>query len=203
MEKFNVILASGSPRRKELLRLIFPEFEVLPSPFDEKSLKTGDFTPETLVETLSRCKAEAVYNTIRNQNTNSINPLVIGGDTVVVSPEGEVMGKPRDAADAARMLGSLSGRCHRVITGVSLFYRQAGAEKSHTFSVLTKVWFYPLSEAEIAGYIESGEPFDKAGGYGIQGLGGMLAEKIDGDYWNVVGLPAGRLKRELTALGIL
>ena len=113
------------------------------------------------------------------------------------------MGKPRDAADAGRMLGSLSGRCHRVITGVSLFYRQAGAEKSHTFSVLTKVWFYPLSEAEIAGYIQSGEPFDKAGGYGIQGLGGMLAEKIDGDYWNVVGLPAGRLKRELTALGIL
>ena len=79
MEKFNVILASGSPRRKELLRLIFPEFEVLPSPFDEESLKMGDFTPETLVETLSRCKAEAVYNTIRNQNTNSINPLVIGG----------------------------------------------------------------------------------------------------------------------------
>ena len=199
MEKFNVILASGSPRRKELLRLIFPEFEVLPSPFDEESLKMGDFTPETL----SRCKAEAVYNTIRNQNTDSINPLVIGGDRVVASPEGEVMGKPRDAADAGRMLGSLSGRCHRVITGVSLFYRQAGAEKSHTFSVLTKVWFYPLSEAEIAGYIQSGEPFDKAGGYGIQGLGGMLAEKIDGDYWNVVGLPAGRLKRELTALGIL
>ena len=203
MEKFRVVLASGSPRRKELLRLLFPKFEVCPSPFDEESLKTGDFTPEALVETLSRCKAEAVYHTIRNEDTSGRNPLVIGGDTVVVSPEGEVMGKPRDAAGAARMLGSLSGRCHRVITGVSFFYRQAGAEKSHTFSALTKVWFYPLSEAEITGYIESGEPFDKAGGYGIQGLGGMLVEKISGDYWNVVGLPAGRLKRELMARGIL
>ena len=133
MEKFNVILASGSPRRKELLRLIFSEFEVLPSPFDEESLKMGDFTPKRWWKTLSRCKAEAVYNTIRNQNTNSINPLVIGGDTVVVSPEGEVMGKPRDADDAGRMLRSLSGRCHRVITGVSLFYRQAGAEKATPF----------------------------------------------------------------------
>ncbi len=203
MKKCQVILASGSPRRKELLGLIFPDFTVQPSPFDEKSLNPADFSPERLVETLSRCKAETVYNTFCNDNTDCIPILVVGGDTVVVSPDGEVMGKPASSEDAARMLRTLSGRCHRVITGVSFFYRDGEKQKAKTFSVETKVWFYPLSESEISGYLDSGEPFDKAGSYGIQGLGGLLVQKIEGDYWNVVGLPAGRLKRELSACGIL
>lgn len=192
-----IILASGSPRRKELLRLIYPDFSVVPSPFDEKSLEAGSFPPEALAEALARRKAEAVFRQTEGDT------LVIGGDTVVVSPEGEAMGKPRDAADAARMLRALSGKRHRVASGTGIFWRKDGAEGAHSFRTVTQVTFYPLDAKEIAAYIATGEPFDKAGGYGIQGYGGMLVEKIDGDYWNVVGLPAGRLKRELEALGLL
>ena len=192
-----IILASGSPRRKELLRLIYPDFSVVPSPFDEKSLDPAGLSPETLAETLARRKAEAVFRQTEGDT------LVIGGDTVVVSPEGEAMGKPRDAADAARMLRALSGKRHRVASGTGIFWRKDGAEGARSFRTVTQVTFYPLDAKEIAAYIATGEPFDKAGGYGIQGYGGMLVEKIDGDYWNVVGLPAGRLKRELEALGLL
>ena len=192
-----IILASGSPRRKELLRLIYPDFSVVPSPFDEKSLDPAGLSPETLAETLARRKAEAVFRQTEGDT------LVIGGDTVVVSPEGEAMGKPRDAADAARMLRALSGKRHRVASGTGIFWRKGGTEGAHSFRTVTQVTFYPLDAKEIAAYIATGEPFDKAGGYGIQGYGGMLVEKIDGDYWNVVGLPAGRLRRELEALGLL
>ena len=192
-----IILASGSPRRKELLRLIYPDFSVVPSPFDEKSLDPAGLSPETLAETLARRKAEAVFRQTEGDT------LVIGGDTVVVSPEGEAMGKPRDAADAARMLRALSGKRHRVTSGTGIFWRKGGTEGARSFRTVTQVAFYPLTEKEIAAYIATGEPFDKAGGYGIQGYGGMLVEKIDGDYWNVVGLPAGRLRRELEALGLL
>ena len=200
MGKRNIILASGSPRRKELLGYIYPEFSVYPSPFDEKSLDPAGLSPEELVRALSRHKAEAVYRLARKDGAD---PLVIGGDTVVVSPEGEVLGKPRDGEDAARMLRLLSGACHRVITGVSLFWREGAEDRAETFSVTTRVWFYPLTEGEIAGYIASGEPFDKAGGYGIQGKGGLLAEKIEGDYWTVFGLQAGRLQRDIALLGLL
>ena len=126
---------------------------------------------------------------------------MIGGDTVVVSPDGEIMGKPADRADGARMLRRLSGATHQVITAVALLARmEDGTERERVFSVSTDVTFYPLSDEEIERYLDSGEPFDKAGAYGIQGLGGLLVEKINGDYNNVVGLPVAKLYRELDML---
>lgn len=200
--KMQYILGSGSPRRKELLGMILPEFTVHPSQFDESSLMTSGLSAEETVQELSRHKALDVYNTICIENTErNYSFCVIGGDTVVVSPDGEIMGKPADRADGARMLRALSSATHRVITAVAILMRTAdGKEREKVFSVITEVTFYPLSEQEIERYLDSGEPFDKAGAYGIQGLGGLLVEKINGDYNNVVGLPVARLYRELGIL---
>ena len=196
------ILGSGSPRRKELLGMILPELTVSPSRFDESTLMTAGLSAEETVKTLSRCKAADVYNTYCKEYTDSNIPFcVIGGDTVVVSPDGEIMGKPADRADGARMLRRLSGATHQVITAVALLARmEDGTERERVFSVSTDVTFYPLSDEEIERYLDSGEPFDKAGAYGIQGLGGLLVEKINGDYNNVVGLPVAKLYRELDML---
>jgi len=205
VKEMKFILGSGSPRRKELLGMILPEFTVMPSQFDEQSLMTAGLTAEETVCALSRCKALDVYNTICNDYTNSIKSFcVIGGDTVVVSPDGEIMGKPADYADGKRMLRSLSGVTHRVVTAVAVLARmEDGSMKERVFPVSTGVTFYPLGESEIDWYLSTGEPFDKAGGYGIQGLGGVLVEKIDGDYNNVVGLPVAQLYRELKAMGLI
>ncbi len=196
------ILGSGSPRRKELLGMVLPEFTVYPSHFDESTLMTAGLSAEETVEALSQHKALDVYNTLCNEYTKSNIPFcVIGGDTVVVSPDGEIMGKPAGRADGFRMLRALSGATHRVITAVSILARmESGQEREKVFSVTTEVTFYPLSDEEIERYLDSGEPFDKAGAYGIQGLGGLLVERINGDYNNVVGLPVARLYRELCML---
>jgi septum formation protein len=204
MEKMRYILGSGSPRRKELLGMILPEFTVRPSRFDESGLMTAGLSAEETVKTLSRCKAADVYNTVCKEYTESNIPFcVIGGDTVVVSPDGEIMGKPADRADGARMLRSLSGATHAVITAVAVLAKTETGEKERVFAVSTRVTFYPLTDREIERYLDSGEPFDKAGGYGIQGLGGILVEKIDGDYNNVVGLPLSRLVRELREMDLI
>ena len=177
------ILASGSPRRRELLQYICPEYTVLPADIDETP--PAGTAPEAVGEVTARRKAEHVAKA-------HPNALIIAADTVVVA-EGEVLGKPVDAADAARMLRLLSGSEHRVYTGVCL--RCGGRERC--FTQCTRVWFYPLTEAEIEAYLATGEPFDKAGAYGIQGYGCALVERIEGDYFNVMGLPAARLKREI------
>lgn len=176
-----IILASKSPRRKELLSFITTDFTVKSADVDE-TLPQG-ITPDKAVEYLSRIKAEPLKNE---------NDIVIGADTVVAL-DGKILGKPRDEADAFATLRMLSGKEHSVFTGVSVIK----GEKIETFSVQTKVKMFELTDKEIEEYIATAEPFDKAGSYGIQGKGSLLVEKIDGDYFNVVGLPISRLNRVL------
>ncbi|MDD6727743.1 MAG: Maf family protein [Eubacteriales bacterium] len=176
-----LVLASKSPRRRELLSLITPDFEIKTADADE-TLPEG-ISPDKAVEYLSKIKAEPFKND---------DDIVIGADTVV-AVDGKILGKPADRADAFSMLKALSGREHSVFTGVTVIK----GSKAETFSVETKVKFYPLTDEEIESYLDTGEPFDKAGGYGIQGKGALLVESICGDYFNVVGLPVSRLSRAL------
>lgn len=178
-----IILASASPRRKELLKKIYDEFEICPSSADE-TLPCG-ISCDRAAEYLASAKAFQVAE-------NNKNSLVIGCDTVVICDD-RILGKPADEKEAAHMLHMLSGRTHRVITGVCL----CCGDKSMSFSSETYVEFYKLSDSEINDYIATGEPSDKAGAYGIQGLGGLFVRKIDGDFYNVVGLPAAELSRKL------
>ena len=179
----NVILASASPRRKELLGYIVPRFEIIPADVDE--ILPKEIPAEKSAEFLAVKKAEH----ISAQHPESI---VIGSDTVVIV-DGEILGKPADEADAYRMLKKLSGKTHTVVTGVCI----SQGEKKKSFSEATQVEFYPLSEEEIRDYIATGDPMDKAGAYGIQGEGCVLIKGIEGDFFTVMGLPAARLKREL------
>ena len=181
-----LILASRSPRRRELLSRLTEDFPVVASSFNEAPLMHASLSPEELVLSLSEGKARAIQNVPENA-------VVIGGDTVVVSPEGTVFGIPKDREDAFSMLLALSGRTHRVVTGVTLLQNA----RCRRFFVTTEVEFYPLSEEEILWYLETGEPFDKAGAYGIQGKGSLLVREIRGDYANVVGLPVAELARNL------
>lgn len=179
-----IILASKSPRRKELLSMCGFEFEIKPAKADETLPE--NISPKEAVEYLSRIKAEAI-----NDNEN----IIIGADTVVALGN-EIMGKPKDEEDAFLMLSKLSGEIHSVFTGVTLIKK----DKKITFSAETKVEFYPLSEEEIREYIATKEPMDKAGAYGIQGYGGLLVKSIEGDYNNVVGLPIALLSRKIKEL---
>ncbi|MBU8879559.1 Maf family protein [Bacillus sp. FJAT-29790] len=183
----NLILASSSPRRKELLENLHLTFEVSSSDVDE-SFDPG-LTPGEIVMELSSRKAKAVYE----QNPDS---FVIGADTVVVS-EGTVLGKPKDRIEAFEMLKKLAGRTHSVYTGVSIMTPR----KEIKFHVKTDVVFWELSDEEIDAYIDTGEPFDKAGAYGIQGFGSVLVKEISGDYFSVVGLPVSKTVRELRNAG--
>lgn len=178
------ILASASPRRKELLQLAGLQFEVHAA--DTEELILPGQSPAEAAAGIAREKAAAVAALYPGD-------CVIAADTVV-AVDGQILGKPTDCADAARMLRLLSGRAHRVITGVALRL----GERELSFAQETRVRFFPLSEAEISAYVRSGEPMDKAGGYGIQGLGALLVEGIEGDYFNVVGLPVARLMRTLS-----
>lgn len=185
-----IVLASGSPRRRQLLEQIgLTGFRVLASDVDE-SLPAG-LGPGEAVELLSARKGAAVAGLV------SPETLVIAADTVVAL-DGAILGKPRDGEEARRMLSALSGRTHQVYTGVSLFYRG----ERRTEHEVTSVAFRPLSEEEIAAYVATGEPMDKAGAYGIQGLGALLVERLEGDYFNVMGLPLCRLGRMLSAAGV-
>lgn len=178
-----IILASASPRRQELLKYITPDFDVIPADVDE-----------TLPEWVAAEKSAEYLAVKKAEHIAAMYPesVVIGSDTVVISG-GEILGKPTDKADAERMLKMLSGKVHRVITGVCI----ACGEKIRSFSQETKVKFYPLTEKEIRDYIATGDPMDKAGAYGIQSAGCVLVEGIEGDFFTVMGLPAARLKREL------
>lgn len=186
-----LVLASGSPRRQELLRYLTEEFSIQVSSFDEGPLMAaaGRVSPDSLVEALAAGKAGAVLKELGEPE----NTIVIGGDTVVVSPEEDIFGKPADRADAARMLRALSGRTHRVVTGMALCARKHAV----SFSVSTQVEFFSLRDQEIEWYLDTGEPFDKAGAYGIQGYGSLLVKGISGSYDNVVGMPVAELYRQL------
>ena len=169
------ILASASPRRKELLEQIGVKFNILPA--------TGEVVME-----LAKQKAEEVAKTA------GADALVLGADTVVAY-EGKILGKPKDEADALRMLTMLSGKEHEVYTGVALIDNRD--QSMENFFERTKVTMYPVSEEEIRDYIAGGEPMDKAGAYAIQGIGAKFIQKIEGDYNNVVGLPIGRIYQEI------
>ena len=184
-----IVLASQSPRRRQLLGQMGLEFTTQSPEIDESAFHGRD--AQDLVETLSREKARWVA---RQQTPDT---LVIGADTVVVL-DGAILGKPRDGAEAEAMLAALSGRDHQVFTGVTL----CQGDRILTQAEETQVTFRPLTGQEIRQYVSTGEPMDKAGAYGIQGLGGLLVEGIRGDYFNVVGLPVCRLGRMLARFGI-
>ena len=193
MEK--IVLASGSPRRKDLLAKTGLKFSVVVSGGEEKA-DTSD--PAETVEKLSLDKASAVADLLQAEKEPQ---LIIGADTVVAC-DGEILGKPSDKEDAFRMLWKLQGQTHQVYTGVTLLLKKKDTWQAHTFSEKTEVQFYPVSREELLAYIETGEPMDKAGSYGIQGGFGIYVKGICGDYNNVVGLPVGRLVYDLKKLGI-
>lgn len=200
-----IILASQSPRRKELLEQIGLEFEICPAKGEEIITKT---VPEEVVMELSKQKAEEVaamvssYSENHKEITTPSDILVIGADTVVAF-EGKILGKPKDEADAKAMLTMLSGNTHSVFTGVTLvLIDKSGRAGELVFYEKTDVKMHEMSELEIDRYIATGEPMDKAGSYGIQGKCAIYIEKIDGDYNNVVGLPITRIYQELKKIGI-
>jgi septum formation protein len=180
-----LILASASPRRAEILRAVGWPFETCVADVDE-SVKR-DETPVQYVERLAREKAMFVAE-------RRLCGLVLGADTVVVV-ESEMLGKPRDEEDARRMLRKLSGRWHDVLTGIALV--RAENKRSLVAHERTRVLFAEMSEEEIAWYVATGEPMDKAGAYAVQGRAALFISKLDGDYWNVVGLPLRSVYRLL------
>lgn len=214
-QNVRLVLASASPRRRELLSQIGLEFTVMPSTKEENAKATE---AGALVQELSYQKAVDIWEQLsgdqgQNPDTDqeqiseetqapNLNGkrqpelLVIGADTVVCC-EGKILGKPHDREAAVEMLTALQGRSHEVYTGVTLYHQR----ETVTFFECTQVEFYPMTEAEISDYIDSKEPMDKAGAYGIQGLGARFVKDIRGDYNNVVGLPVGRLYQELKSHG--
>lgn len=185
--KRRMVLASKSPRRRELLEMLGAQFEVITSDCDENI--TG-LAPRDLVRELALRKAEAVY-----ERLNDPDAVVIGSDTIVTPDGVKALGKPRDRGDAVRTLTELSGKWHSVCTGIAVIGRAAdNTSKKIAETVETKVKFLDLTKEECERYADTGEPLDKAGSYGIQGRGGTLVEKIDGDYYSVVGLPVSRLR---------
>jgi septum formation protein len=192
-----IILASNSPRRKALLTEILSlsgiTFEVIPSKFEEQMI---ELPPERLVEHFAYMKAKDVADTIKEE------ALVIGSDTIVCLDEAEtvILGKPAEKEAAFDMLRNLSGKRHLVMSGLSIVNTATG--ESITEHEVTKVSMREISDSEISAYIDSGEPMDKAGAYAIQGLGSLFVEGLEGDYFNVVGLPLFRLGRMLGHFGV-
>ena len=185
-----IILASQSPRRRELLeRMGITNFKIIPAKGDEV-IQTRTLTTEQVVEELSRRKCAEVA-------ASRPDDLVIAADTLV-AVNNRVLGKPVSEEDAARMLAALSGRLHMVYTGVTV----SRGSKTVTAHEMTSVRFRTLTQADIIRYIATGEPMDKAGAYGIQGYGAMLVESISGDYYNVMGLPVCRLAKMLARFGV-
>jgi septum formation protein len=185
-QRARVLLASASPRRRELLTLIGIEHEVRPSNIDESYL-AGEL-PREHAERLAREKATAL---------DEPDAVTIGSDTIVVV-DGDVLGKPRDRDHAAQMLRRLSGRSHVVMTGVAVRWRDKLASSLEEVGVTFRL----LSDDEIECYIDTGEPMDKAGAYGIQGFGATIVERVDGDYFAVMGLPLNRMVRLLGQVGV-
>lgn len=209
-----LILASASPRRKELLEQAGAVFEIIPAKGEELITKEE---PREVVMELALQKAKEVAALVPEQEsaaspekvkvqTSNLSAdgeemFILGADTVVAC-DGRILGKPVDEADAVRMLSVLSGNTHSVYTGVAVVWKKDGNEQIFQFYEETKVTMYPMSQAEIEAYVKTGEPMDKAGAYGIQGKCAIYIEKIMGDYNNVVGLPIARIYQEMKRLGI-
>ncbi len=190
-------MASASPRRRELLHQVGLWPEIIPSRVDEVTASTR---PDEVVMELSARKAEDVAAGIRNtcSQEDDSEAVVIGADTVV-AVDGQILGKPHDGQDAIRMIALLQGRTHQVYTGVTLIFTACGERV--TFAEKTDVHVYPMDRKQIEAYVSTGEPMDKAGGYGIQGYFAAYIRGISGDYNNVVGLPVGRVFQELMKPG--
>ena len=186
-KEMRIILASASPRRRELLSQLGVEFEVCPSQGEEK---ITEVLPERAVMELAQQKAAEIAAKTEG------DAWILGADTVVVYDQ-KILGKPKDAEDAKLMLRMLQDNKHHVYTGVCIWKKENGTEDVRCFFEKTDVVFYPMTEEEIDQYVATGEPMDKAGSYGIQGVGGLYVREIHGDYNNVVGLPIARLYHEL------
>lgn len=186
----DIVLASASPRRRQILEQVGIHFVVLPSTCEE--IICGS-EPQEIVRQLSRDKAQDVVLKLNKQSDRPC--LVIGADTIVVS-DGRILGKPQSESEAFQMIEGIQGKSHSVLTGVTLIY----GDRTVSFVEETKVYVYPMSRPEIAGYIAWGESMDKAGAYGIQGRFAQYVKCIDGDYNNVVGLPVARLMHEIKLL---
>lgn len=192
--KRKIILASQSPRRRELLNQVGFEYEVEPSQVEEKITRKE---PWEIVKELSRQKAEDIF---RKHEKESV--LIIGADTIVAFQD-IILGKPHSEKEAFEMLKMLQGNTHQVYTGVTFFWNESEEINSHTFYEETQVTFYPMTEQEILDYIKTGDCMDKAGAYGIQTSFGVHIKEIQGDYNNVVGLPIARLYQEMKELKLL
>ncbi len=200
--KKKIILGSASPRRRELLAQIGADFEVRVSNKEEVYHSN---VPEEIVKELALMKAENVAEELAEENPAGAvkSTVVIGADTIVVL-DGKILGKPADEADAVRMLSSLRGRRHDVYTGVAVLdYDENGEKRVYNYPVGTAVYVNEMTEEEIRAYVETKDPLDKAGAYGIQGRFAAHIDRIEGDYYNVVGLPVSRVYRTLRELGVL
>lgn len=191
------ILASASPRRKELLAQMGLTFTCMPAAGEEMTVQT---LPEKVVCELSRQKAFEADRQIAEEEKQK-GVVVIGADTVVAY-EGQIMGKPADEQEAVRMLSLIQGKMHSVYTGVTLLIAQGEKTSEITFAEQVKVFVYPMTDEQILSYAASKEPLDKAGAYAIQGKFAVFIEKIEGDYYSVVGLPIARIYQELLKHGI-
>lgn len=192
-----IILASGSPRRKELLTWAGVNFEIKVSDVDETPIKKE--LPAQMVRRLSKEKALAVGFTLTKEDESSI---IIAADTTVVSPRGKILGKPVDEAEALKMIGEIQGKTHQVLTGYSLVKVVRGKVQKQVSKVIkTQVTMRKLSKDEQKYYLSRGESMDKAGSYAAQGYGMVLIEKINGSYTNVVGLPMKEVLEDLKKLG--
>lgn len=196
MTKF--VLASGSPRRKELMEQVGLCFEISPAHGEEIITRQ---MPSEIVEELSCAKACEVAERYKDINKND-TIVIIGADTIVAHGN-EIMGKPKNEDDAVRMIKTLQGDTHQVYTGVTLIVMENGKSRTITFSEKTDVTMYPMTEEQIRAYAATGEPNDKAGAYAIQGKCAAYIKGICGDYNNVVGLPVARLMQELFALKLI
>lgn len=193
MKSWKLILASGSPRRRELLHQLELEFQVITSDVEEHVDPT--LTPDQVVQALALQKAKAV------SHDQEAGTVTVGADTVVVL-DGEILGKPKDQADAHAMLTRLSGRSHEVYTGIAIVMKGSEGTKTWTRARRTEVWMRELSDAKRTWYIETGEPMDKAGSYGIQGYGATLVDRIEGCYFNVVGFPLALFDEMMEEIGL-
>jgi len=191
-----IVLGSASPRRRELVQLLGLELPVRIEASDADESIPPDLAPADAAEWLALCKASNVRERLGAEAEGTV---IIGADTIVVL-DGAILGKPKDAADARRMLGRLQGRAHEVITGVAVVDGSTGRHK--TARSVTRVFMKPLDDERIARYVATGEPLDKAGAYGIQGLAAGFVERIEGCYFNVAGLPVSLLGELLGEFGV-
>ncbi|MDI4644853.1 Maf family protein [Cohnella hashimotonis] len=191
--RVTLVLASTSPRRQQLIGLLGLPVEIIPSHADEDT--PADWSPARIVEELAHRKASAV----RERAAQTQGAIVVGSDTIVVL-DGDVLGKPKDRADAVSMLTRLAGRGHEVFTGLCCI--EAASGRTVVSHSVTRVFMRPLAENQIVRYVESGEPMDKAGAYGIQEIGAMLVDRIEGDFFTVVGLPVSMLAAQLGEFGL-